>query len=154
MSGNGGMAEEQDLALMVEQATRLAYYAEEHLVCLALDEFRHIIGMCIISKGSDKNCTIQTKTITRFLALTAASNYIIMHNHPNGIFAPSETDINSLRATDYLNEALGLKGLKEVVVGFGGCNVFDDENQKEYLWKDIEEAGYSYCEKGADEDEQ
>ena len=51
------------------------------------------IGICEIAKGSNKNCQASINTLSKYLLLTGADRFVLIHNHPNNDCNPSIDDI-------------------------------------------------------------
>lgn len=97
---------------LIREALHLDRLNAEHLICEAIDDGGHILGLLIVSIGSQSECYIHKRTIAEFVLLTGAESFIIVHNHPNNVLEASEAD----KAT--------VKDLKELAslleVEFGG----------------------------------
>lgn len=78
---------------------------EEYVYALAFDNAMHLLGVFLISKGTQEASLFGTKEIISRLLMIRANNTILCHNHPSGDLTPSREDIS---ATEKLRDACKL----------------------------------------------
>lgn len=92
---------------------------KEAFVVIALNTRRRIIGHNLVSLGTLDSSLWHPREVFRPLIVMAASACIIMHNHPSGDPAPSESDIKATRDLKKAGELLKIELLDHVIVGDG-----------------------------------
>ena len=99
---------------------------EEIFCCLFLDNPHRLIAFERLFQGTIASAVVYPRVVARrALALNAAA-IIYAHNHPSGVFEPSEADI---AITKRLRDALNLievRSLDHIIVGTEGAMSFAD----------------------------
>lgn len=91
----------------------------ECLAVLLLNTRRRIKGHYIVSIGTQDALVVHPREIFRVAIMTAASEIILMHNHPSGESTPSETDIKVTRDLIRVGQILKMELLDHVIIGNG-----------------------------------
>lgn len=68
---------------------------QEHLFMLSLNNKKRVIKEKLISISSSDNIILFTKEILKNASSFSYKNIVLLHNHPSGIYFPSENDIAS-----------------------------------------------------------
>lgn len=94
-------------------------YTDEVFYMVSLNTECEVISADIIARGTVNSTALYSREVIKKALETKAVFVILAHNHPNGILAPSEADVNT---TKVLNDALNfvnVKLLDHVIVGRG-----------------------------------
>ena len=94
-------------------------YTDEVFYMISLNTECEVISADILAKGTVNSTALYSREVIKKALETKAVFVILAHNHPNGILAPSEADVNT---TKVLNDALNfvnVKLLDHVIVGRG-----------------------------------
>lgn len=94
---------------MVNNCFDLKHLVEEHVIMIALNAQKHIIGLFNTSHGSLISADCSPNNIIKRALLCSAATIIVAHNHPSGDVTPSFDDI---QASHLLQEAGALIGIK------------------------------------------
>lgn len=99
----------------------------ESLVVLLLDNSGKLFNVVKVCEGTVNSLNMPTRQISNILHRYNASSYILVHNHPSGIAAPSQEDIAVTIQMDSVLNALDFK-IKEhiIVAGKDYCFAFKD----------------------------
>ena len=102
----------------------------ERCYCVAFDENENIIGITMISSGSNDECQVYNRIIATFLLLVDATQFIMIHNHPNGITEASDEDISSMHTVDMLGKMIGVEMVEDYVVTKNGWYATRERRRK------------------------
>jgi DNA repair protein RadC len=81
---------------------KFGHMREEYVAAVFLDGGGHIIGTEIVSQGTVNRCAVYPRQIMDRALKCGAAAFILAHNHPAGVAAPSEED---WKTTERLLEA-------------------------------------------------
>lgn len=87
----------------------------EQIIILSLNN-RNVINGFIVLTGETNQCIVHPKTVFRFLLTSAASSFIIAHNHPGGSNNPSEADWAITERLFKIGKDLELPMLDHIIV--------------------------------------
>ncbi|MGH7977817.1 MAG: JAB domain-containing protein, partial [Limisphaerales bacterium] len=73
----------------------------------------------LVSIGTMDTILVHPREVFRLAIVTAASAFILMHNHPSGESAPSEADIRTTRDLIRAGQILKIQLLDHVIIGNG-----------------------------------
>lgn len=111
---------------------RLKYRNIESQYIIALDGARRILAIREVSLGTASGTGVPVHTVWSFLSSVDASSFYIVHNHPQGIATPSDTDIQVAKYMDQAGRVVGFRLRDSVVVSRGEyASVFEKINQAE-----------------------
>ncbi len=100
---------------------------EESLVILLLDNSDKLFKVVKVCDGTVNELNLPTRKISNILHRYNASSYILVHNHPSGIAAPSQQDIAITIKMDSVLNALNFKIREHIIVaGKEYCFAFKD----------------------------
>ncbi len=107
---------------------------EEKLYVMCLDSKCKLLSICLVSDGTVDESRVNTRKIIELAYKNKASNVILVHNHPSGVTAPSNSDINTTIGMVDLLEDVGLRLNDHIIIGHG-----DDffSFRKSPRWKSI-----------------
>jgi len=91
----------------------------ECLVVLLLNTRKRIKGHQLVSVGTMDTLLIHPREVFRLAIIAAASSILIMHNHPSGESAPSESDIRVTRELIKAGQLLKIEVADHIVMGAG-----------------------------------
>ena len=92
----------------------------EHLVMLALDARRRVIGAQIVSVGTATASLVHPREVFKPALLLNAAAVIVAHNHPSGDCSPSPEDRDVTRRLVRAGETLGVPVVDHIIVGEDG----------------------------------
>lgn len=83
---------------------------------LFLDDAFALISEAQISRGVTHTVDLELKTIVKKAIEHKCNNIIIMHNHPDGLLAPSRADVTTTRRTAVALSNIGLNLVDHIIV--------------------------------------
>jgi DNA repair protein RadC len=95
---------------------------DQELTLVAFCDLRMRLIQLICFPGTKDSCTVSVREIARYAVDCAG--FIMAHNHPSGIPAPSDADIKLTRRLCNLAEALNVQLLDHLVLGGGNMTSF------------------------------
>ena len=78
----------------------------EHMYVLACDDEHNLLGIYQLDIGNEDYCNVNKRTLSTFLILIGAREFILIHNHPNGSPRLSEDDLECAKEMNVLGEIL------------------------------------------------
>lgn len=107
----------------VEVAIRyIGDHVIEHLMIMALSIKNEIMGVYIISIGSNNECVVKMGEIARTVLMSGCSSFIMAHNHPSGDCTPSPEDVHCTSEVLAMCRLLDLDMLDHLIVSSQGRN--------------------------------
>lgn len=106
----------RSVSMFMRNEYELQNEMEEHSYILAFDSAMNLIGITLLSKGNDSECEIDTKIVFRFLILVGAIQFIVVHNHPNGIEELSQRDFDITFQLKESADLLNIKFIEHVII--------------------------------------
>ena len=91
-----------------------------------------IIGIFLISIGTNNKCFFYRRSIATFLLLTGTERFILYHNHPNGDLNVSENDYMSMFQVKSLADILEIEFIESVIISKNGWRCIERGNVYEY----------------------
>lgn len=101
-------------------------FTEEHFGMLCLDVKGNVVGYHQIAHGGIAECVVDMKSIFKRAILNNASAIILLHNHPSGSTAPSESDLKLTEKICEAGEVLNITVADHVVIGDGAFCSFKE----------------------------
>lgn len=98
-----------DIWWLMSDVFHLGEALEEHTYALAYDNKMHLLGVFMLSKGTQEYALFGIKEAVSRLLMIRASSAVIVHNHPSGDPVPSKQDID---VTNKLKAACDLMDIK------------------------------------------
>jgi DNA repair protein RadC len=111
-------------ALLTYVKTALEHESREQFRVLFLDKKNQLIADEIQNRGTVDHAPVYPREVMRRALELAASNIIIIHNHPSGDPTPSAADIEMTRQVIRAGEALKIGMHDHLVVGKEGVASF------------------------------
>lgn len=90
--------------------------ANENMLILCLDIKSNIIGANVAAIGSVDCVIVRLREIFKYAILCNAASIVIAHNHPSGVLAPSDDDINITRQIIAAGQLLGINVFDHIIV--------------------------------------
>lgn len=91
---------------------------EEHSFVVAYNNNK-ILGVYILSKGTDSSCPVSTRMIFKFLLLIGANSFVILHNHPNGTLDASDNDLFVTRKINEASDFMDMEFIEHLILADG-----------------------------------
>lgn len=85
-----------------------------------------ITGILEIGKGSELQTSYSSKDVIRYILLTGAGNFLIVHNHPNADCNPSVADVMNHEKIKSMATIFDLKFGNDLIIS--GDQYYDMEN--------------------------
>jgi DNA repair protein RadC len=95
-------------------------YDREVFLVVALSTANRVIGAHVAHIGTVDASIASPREVFKFSLLVNARSVICAHNHPSGNLEPSSADIQVSKQLQTAGEALGVRLLDSLVIGFGG----------------------------------
>ncbi|MEP0547492.1 MAG: JAB domain-containing protein [Rhodothermales bacterium] len=95
-------------------------YDREIFLVLALSTANRVIGAHVAHVGTVDASIASPREVFKFALLVNARSVIVAHNHPSGNLEPSKADVAVSKQLQKAGEALGVRLLDSLVVGFDG----------------------------------
>ena len=94
---------------------------EENAYVLAFDSAMKAVGILHLSRGNDDECEMDTRIIFRFLLLVGAVQFVVIHNHPNGLVDLTQNDFEVTSQIRLASLFFNIKFLEHIII----CNDID-----------------------------
>ena len=95
-----------------------------YLLCLGANH--QLLGIRKISEGDLVNVTVHLRALAAVVLETKAQAVILIHNHPNGIAAPSADDVAATREISTFLRKLNVQLLNHIILSEDGyCSMID-----------------------------
>lgn len=103
-----------------------AQLLQEELVVLSMNSRNNILATSMVHRGSATGTHVSPVDVFRVPIVHGASRMLLVHNHPSGDPAPSQSDVTLTKKIRDLGDELGIALLDHVVVGSDGYASFRD----------------------------
>ena len=90
---------------------------QEHLVCFSLDTSGHILHRHTVFIGTVSQSFASPREIFARALKSFAYSIVVAHNHPSGVAAPSDGDIETTRILESAGVLLGVHLQDHIIVG-------------------------------------
>lgn len=94
----------------------------EVFLVLALSTANRVIGAHVAHMGTVDASVASPREVFKFALLVNARSVICAHNHPSGNLEPSKADVQVSKQLQAAGEALSIRLLDSLVVGFDGAH--------------------------------
>jgi len=88
----------------------------EEAYVLCFDNMRHLIKEVKIGEGSPKAVDVSPRKIMDAIANTSTTSILICHNHPSGVYMPSEADFTMTKNIKQLVNTIGIELVDHIIV--------------------------------------
>ena len=95
-------------------------YDREIFLVVALSTANRVIGAHVAHVGTVDASIASPREVFKFGLLVNARSVIVAHNHPSGNLEPSRADVSVSKQLAAAGEAIGIRLLDSLVVGFDG----------------------------------
>lgn len=130
MSGPGNITSSRDVyKLILEDKYGLGLLlsdATEKMIVIGLDSRSKIVGWNQISQGGMSACPVCPADLFRFLIISCACSFVMIHNHPSGVVNASPDDIALTSKIISAANLLSLRLLDHLIVSHEGYFSFLD----------------------------
>lgn len=89
---------------------------EEYSYVIAYDNAMKILGVFMVSKGTQTYSAVGMKEIMSRLLMIRAAGCIFIHNHPSGDITPSKMDIDVTKRIKAACELLDMKLFDHIII--------------------------------------
>lgn len=114
------------------QVYTMADYNTEHFVVICLNRANEILKTVTISKGGLSGTVVDTKVLfSEVLNVRRVNAIVLVHNHPSGNSAPSESDLELTKKIVEGGKLLDIKVLDHIIVA--GPNKYLSFADESYL---------------------
>lgn len=128
---------------LLKDIYKVQYDTEERAFVIAFDSAMKLIGILPLSHGNEISCDIDSKILFKFLLLVGASQFYVIHNHPNGTTEMSQADYEKTVLLEGASELLEIKMLDHILISKNESICLLSQAH-EIMGKDIlEKNGYS-----------
>ena len=107
-----------DACDFVENLLRYAEVEEFHAI--GISSSNHVLGNRKLAEGTVNVVNINMQALSLFVATTKAVKIFLVHNHPNGLCMPSQTDIDSHAVMEGRFNFSGCELVDNLIVGVDG----------------------------------
>ncbi|OAM91676.1 hypothetical protein OH491_24780 [Termitidicoccus mucosus] len=116
----------EEPVIIIEKAEHAYHYIkdafearpfQESTWIIPMDRKSHPLGRHMLCLGTLTQSTLDTKAMFRCLLMTQATQFILSHNHPSGMPAPSQSDISTTRQVKEMARIMDYDFTDHVVVG-------------------------------------
>ncbi len=76
-----------------------------------------LIGFSVLSHGTASDCDMDAKVIFRFLLLVGATDFVLVHNHPQGKPQMSQADYNITKSLMRASEFMNINMIEHIIIG-------------------------------------
>ena len=121
----------------IEYGMKMSEYAEEHLICIALDGKDKIKGVLTVGIGTVRSVSDNLKRTGSFLLLIGADSYIMCHNHTNGDSNASGEDIFCSKKYVELSNIIDIPCRGSFVVTDECYTHIESGNKYYFDWKEV-----------------
>lgn len=111
---------------------RVASTDNESLWVIGLNEKLKLKDYQCLSKGDYFNCPVPTNQVLKFILNCKAKNFILIHNHPNGILFPSENDLKVTEIFKLIGEFISIPLIDHIIISKNSYRSFLDEDWCEF----------------------
>ncbi len=102
---------------MMNQVFALNRRAEEYLYMVAFNTKCKPIGIFELSHGTANQSFCNPREIFNRLCLCGATSFVLLHNHPSGDPAPSQSDFETYKRIKECSILMGIDLLDNIIVG-------------------------------------
>lgn len=110
-----------------ERYRYLENFTQEVLAVVLLNRKKEIIKEKILYRGTNNDLSISPKEICLEIISSRCSQFILIHNHPDGNINPSEDDIYATEVIKSTVESLQIKLLDHLIIYPGGYYSFKEK---------------------------
>lgn len=96
----------------------MATFDREHFIVVCLNTKNRVINFNVVSIGNLSGSDAKPVNVFKPAILSNAAGILLIHNHPSGDPAPSETDIKITLRLQLAGDILGINVLDHIIVGF------------------------------------
>lgn len=104
----------------------LEKYNQETVILLMLNKKKKVLKEKILYRGTNENVLVNPKEIMSEIIKANCSDYILVHNHPDGSFVASDEDRYVTEALQEIGGKLGIKMVDHIIIYPGGYYSFSE----------------------------
>lgn len=107
----------ETVALFCTEVLKMNQKTQEEVYVLALNTKLELTNVSRVYIGSINTSFTYPREIFRFVFLSNANSFIMVHNHPSGDCTPSSSDKNITEVIKKAGEELGCKMNDHIIIG-------------------------------------
>lgn len=96
---------------------KLRHEEQEQIYCMMLDTKTHLLGECVVSKGTVNSSLITPREIFLEALRYHAVGIVLVHNHPSGDPSPSAADYALTERIRKTGDLVGISLMDHIVIG-------------------------------------
>lgn len=106
----------------------LSGLTQENFVIVILNKNKQIIFETTLYKGDDACAVVSSREILRLLSVHNGYYFYLIHNHPNGVLKPSQSDIEFTNSIRGKANKIGVKLVDHLIITANGYYSFLHES--------------------------
>lgn len=95
--------------------------SKEQVILLSFDGSGHLNNTVPLSEGGVQQIVLDNRRIMEAALRSEAVYVVLAHNHPGGVAAPSQADVNATRTVAELLAGVGIRLEDHLIVAGGDC---------------------------------
>ena len=111
----------------------LSGLTQENFAIVILNKNKQIIFETFLYKGDDVCAVVSSREILRLLSVHNGYYFYLIHNHPNGVLKPNQSDIEFTKSINEKADKIGVKLVDHLIITTNGYYSFLHE-QLEKGW--------------------
>lgn len=114
----------QDIVSYINSIEDLQNNTEETAYIVCLNTKNNIVNFAEIARGGINWCNIDIKTIFKYVLLSNANKFILVHNHPSGDTTPSKLDLEVTKKIFQASKIMDIEFLDHIIIGEDFNSIF------------------------------
>lgn len=110
----------KDAVMAILDHENLASLDQEKFGIICLNQANKIIDIVVLHTGGRSSSIADFKMIYEHVLIKKASSYIMFHNHPSGVFKPSQADRDLTQKAKDNARLLDIAMFDSIIIGKGG----------------------------------
>ena len=117
------------MRMVFKKQKKLDPSVKEYFWVIALNQHRKIVLIELISMGSIKATVVEPADVFTLPLHKRASSIILVHNHPSGLLAPSDADIDITTRLVHVGKTFNIRVADHVIITQNGYYSFFDSGK-------------------------
>lgn len=109
-----------------ERYNYLENYNQETVILLMLNKKKKVLKEKVLYRGTNENVLVNPKEIMSEIIKSNCSDYILVHNHPDGSFVASDEDFYVTKTLEEIGSNLQIRMVDHIIIFPGGYYSFRD----------------------------
>ena len=117
-----------EIIYLLDEIYHLSTLESESVYLVSMDYYKYPLAFYQVSLGDYKSCNMYNRTVALFTLLTGARSFLVVHNHPDCSYRPSNEDVANKYVLETLANFLEIGFVGSFVISRGGwCEVGKDK---------------------------